>query len=988
MQERRRSHLILTVVLLAMLPGLAYAQDGAISGVVRDETGGVLPGVTVEASSPALIERVRVGVTSDQGLYRILELPPGIYAVTFALSGFSTHVREGIELTAGFTAPVNVEMGVGNVEETVTVTGQSPVVDVQNVRTQRVMTREVIDVIPTGSRSFDNLGALIPGMSVAAAFTSRQDVGGTTANGLQWLSIHGSRRRDQQQSVDGMYIGAIHAVDGSSTFNTLADGATEEISLGISAHSAETETGGVQVNMIPKSGGNDFSGTVYGSFANEGMQSDNFDDELAATGLRAPNPINYLSDFSPTIGGPILRDRLWFYGGFRDWRRVTYEVNRPADTDTSDFVFTPDLSTRAENRSVTNDGFLRLTWQTTPRNKLTFFHDHNRKDEPFNIGGGTIQARQALQDQTTSFRVTQATWTSPVTNNLLFEVGFSRATISFDTALQSDALPPSFKERTTNALFNATRLAFPGVPRFVGHQGPRLVTGQNYQIKGSITYVTGGHNMKFGAVIHPAHALTDVYGYGPNALNYDLLLLNGVPNQVIFTSLPYTIEDSFLKTAFFAQDQWTFDRVTVNAGLRFEMMGSSYPDYQIPATAWLPSRTYAGADILKWQDLSPRLGVAYDIFGDGRTAVKASLSRYVVAETNDITRRVNPPISTTNSLTRTWTDLNGDFRPQGDPVNPAPNGELGPSPNVNFGRPVIPITYDPDWTEGFGVRPSQWEMSAGIQHEVRPGLSAEASFFRRSFGNFNVIENLAVSPSDYDPFCITAPSDARLPGGGGQEICDLFDLNPAKVGQVDSFRTAESTFGKQRQTWQGVDLTVNGRILDMVMLQGGLSAGSASTDTCDVTVDNPGNLYCHTEEPYLTQVKFLGSVSLPWQIAISGSFQSIPGPAISATYFALNSQIIPSLGRPLSTRSLAAVNIVEPRTLYGERLNQVDFRVTWVSDDLGRSRLRVNFDLFNLANENAVLSQSNRYGTTGAGWQRPTSILTGRLFKIGAQLDF
>jgi hypothetical protein len=983
-----RTH-ILTIVLLATIQGFAYAQEASISGVVRDATSGVMPGVTVEVTSPALIERVRTSVTNAQGLYRVLSLPPGTYTVTFTLDGFTTISREDVELSSGFTANIGAEMAVGNVTETVTVTGASPVVDVQNVRTQRVMNRETIDVIPTGSRSFDNLGALIPGVSVNAAFTSRQDVGGTAANGLQWLAIHGGRTRDQQQSVDGMYVGAIHAVDGSSTFNGFADGATQEITLGISAHSAEAETGGIQVNIIPKSGGNDFSGNVYATWANRGMQSDNFDSELASKGLKAPNPINYLSDFSPTIGGPIKRDRLWFFGGFRDWRRSTLETDRYADTSTSDFVYTPDMSVEPENRSVTRDVFGRMTWQVSPRNKLSFFHDFNRKAEPFNKGGGTQQARQALQDTTTDFRITQVTWSAPISNNLLFDAGFSLSTILFTTRLQSDAVPPAITERSCNCLFNATRLNFPGVPRFVGHQGPRDVTGQNYQIKAAMTYVTGGHNFKVGLVLHPAHAFTDVFAYGKDALNYDLLLLNGVPNRVVYTSLPYVIEDSYLKTALFAQDQWTVGRMTANLGLRFEMMTTSYPDYQIEATPWVPARTYTGKEVLNWKDMSPRLGVSYDVFGTGRTAIKASLSRYVTAQTNDVTRRVNPPIASTNTLQRTWTDLNGDFKPQGDPTNPAAHEELGPSPNENFGKPIVPITYDPNWTHGFGIRPSQWELSAGIQHELRPGLSAEATFFRRSYGNFDVIENLSVSPSDYDPYCITAPSDSRLKGGGGQQVCGLYDLNPAKVGQVSRYRTVESAFGDRSQTWQGFDLSVNGRIRDLVTLQGGLSSGSATTDTCNVTVDNPSKLYCHTEEPYLTQVKLMGSVNLPWQVTVAASVQSIPGAQVGGTYIALNSEIQPSLGRALSTRSTAAVNIVEPGTTYAERLNQVDLRLTWRPPTLGEStRLRVNLDLFNMTNGNAVLSHSNTYGRNGATWLRPTRILTGRVLKIGAQVDF
>jgi hypothetical protein len=390
--------------------------------------------------------------------------------------------------------------------------------------------------------------------------------------------------------------------------------------------------------------------------------------------------------------------------------------------------------------------------------------------------------------------------------------------------------------------------------------------------------------------------------------------------------------------------------------------------------------------------------VSYDLFGNGKTALKASANRYIQGEGVTRASTINP-IGSNNSVTRQWTDLNRDRIVQGDPFDSAANGELGRSNNLNFGKPVITFRYDPDWAMGFGQRQYNWEFSTAVQHELLPRMSVNAAYFRRIYGSFGVTDNLPVGPDDYDPYCVTAPVDQRLPTSG-QQICGLFDLNPAKVGQVDRVGTGANVFGNQYERWNGFDLTMDAR-LPKVRLQGGISTGKTMEDNCEIVAKVPesaaaglgnGQRFCHTETPYLTQFKCLGAYTLPWEIQVSGTLQSVPGQVVTASATYTSAQIAPSLGRQLSSASTATVSLVEPGTLYGDRMNQVDLRLT-KTFQYGRSRLQGMVDLYNALNDNTVLVQSNVYGATagpntGTAWLVPQAIMPGRVVKFGMQLNF
>jgi hypothetical protein len=376
--------------------------------------------------------------------------------------------------------------------------------------------------------------------------------------------------------------------------------------------------------------------------------------------------------------------------------------------------------------------------------------------------------------------------------------------------------------------------------------------------------------------------------------------------------------------------------------------------------------------------------------------VKASLAKYVgqLTYTGTFGDTANPANRTVQSVNRAWTDANRDFIPDCDLLNPLLNGECGQISNLAFGNPVPSTTYDPDILHGWGKREYNWEGSVGVQHQLRSNVSAEVGYFRRWYGNFLVTDNQAVTAADFQSFTVVAPSDPRLPGGGGQTIAGLYDVVPARFGQTNNLLTFAKKYGKQIENWQGVDAQANARLRDLI-LQGGISTGRRLTDICAVRrelpelniagVTSPLNPYCRVVEPFLTQFKALGAYTIPRaDVQIAATMQSIPGPVVAANVVYPTAVVAGSLGRPLAgNTATAVVNAIAPATEYGDRLNQLDFRVGKLLR-LARARLALNVDLFNALNANAVLTENASF----AVFRQPIAVLNPRLVKFSMNLEF
>jgi hypothetical protein len=997
----RTLRLVVAAVLLT--PAWASAQ-AEIAGIVRDPSGAVLPGVSVEAASPALIEKVRTVVTDDAGQYRIVDLRPGIYSVTFSLPGFSVIKREGLELAGSFTATVNAELRLGALEETVTVTGEAPVVDTQNTTSQRALTKAVLDAIPAG-RSHLTQAILIPGLtsSQGSARGNLVDVGGTQNLQNTLVSIHGGRQEDTRVMIDGVRIGNMSGA--GQWHNFVPDqGATQEVVVDYGALSAENISGGLKINYVPREGGNTFRGSFFGTVVTDAWQQDNVTDELRAQGLTEPNRLRRMYDVNPNVGGPIVVDKLWFYASAR-WQEnkrfiAGFYENANAG-DPTKWLYEPDTSQQVLFSLNQKNGNGRLTWQAAEKHKVSFFYDQQSRIWDDN--------RPLAASESSSWwrfprlRTTQVGWTSPVTNRLLLEARWSNRGENFIDAFQ-DTTP----RRDLIAVQEQGGL-IPGLV-YRGHSGGAGPAPFNWNSMPNLntvlfnaSYVTGSHAFKFG--------VSDTWGSQrnervdiPEAVAYRFN--NGVPNLIQMRATPYesttTMRGEF---GLYAQDRWTIDKLTLTAGLRFDYLSYYFPEVAVGPGPLVPNRNFTipQTESVNWKDITPRVGLAYDLFGDGRTALKFSAGEYVInqqAESNQAP--ANPVTSLSVVSNRAWNDIDRDYVPDCNLLNLQPNGECGIADDLNFGGQRPSRRDDPETYNGWGTRPYNWEVSTGVQHQLMTGLGIEVGYFRRIYGNFVVQDNEANTAADYTEFSIVAPLDPRLPDGGGYTVGGLYDLNPNKVGQVDNLVTFASKYGRWIEHWNGIDVTVNARLANGLVLQGGTSTGRTSTDVCEVRAKlpemtftpswsqfpfiSPTTPYCKVDANFQTQVKMLGTYTVPRAgIVLAATFQSVPGPMIGGTYVATNADVIPSLGRPLSGGvANVQVNVVEAGKYFVEYSNLLDVRIGKILPFAGSRRLMLNLDIHNMLNNSSVLLANNNL----ASWLTPQSIMEGRLFKISANLDF
>jgi hypothetical protein len=967
-----------------LVPSLAYAQLGAsgIAGIVRDASGAVLPGVTVEATSPALIERVRTVTTDEQGQYRIVDLRTGVYTVTFALAGFSTVRREGVELAANFTATVNAELKVGGLEETITVTGASPVVDVQNTSGRNIVSREVLDTIPSG-RTLPAYAALTPGMSIPAA---GQDVGGSKGETFFTGSIHGSK---EFISVLEGFITTTRG--GGGRIFVPNPGSAQEVSVELGGGSAEFEIGGVQMNFIPREGGNRFHGDLFGNYSSRALQGTNVSDEIRARGLSESsiNKVKEIYEFTGSVGGPIVRDKVWFFTSHRWWGASATMAGIYFNSTPTSFVYTPDLNQPAINNWVNQHHDGRVTWQASPRNKFAASYNYQLRCDCYRgIDGSVVSAaglpsNGILTPEATHVRryrsnVVVGSWTRPQTSKLLFEAAMSFQDIPWwnrpQPGVSDDTV--AVQETSTNLYYRAPF-------------GLQDYWNTHYYYRFASSYVTGTHAFKSG--VYLTTGTTRINARVQGDMTY--ALRSGIPQQITVWTTPYDqYSDVNGDLGLFAQDQWTLRRLTVNAGLRADYLNMSVPDQHLAATRFAPAADYQGVNCTPcWWDLSPRVSGSYDLFGNGKTAAKVSVGRYV-AYSQGLAAAMNPVNTRVNSANRAWQDGNGDFVPQ--------ENELGPLSPAAFGTIRTVTSYSPDLTNGFGLRDYNWQFSTSVQHELLPKVAVNVGYFRTWWKNFTATNNQAVTAADYDPYCITLPSDARLPGGGGNQVCGLYDVKQNKFGQVQNLVDLADRFGEQTEVFNGVDVTVSARFTRSAFLQGGLSTGKTNTNNCyangrpDLTPSgfaaNTPRIddFCNVTSPFSanTQVKFNASYVLPWDLQVSGAFQNLPGIPVTASYVATSGQIAPSLGRPLSgsVTQVTISNVVKPYTLFEDRFTQIDLRLTKIFR-FGSTQLQGTFDLYNLLNASPVLTENTRYGTA---WRTPTGILDARLAKFGAKFTF
>jgi hypothetical protein len=987
---------------IVLLPSMALAQ-AAITGMVKDASGAVLPGVTVEATSPALIEKVRAAVTDGTGQYRIEDLRPGTYLVTFKLPGFSTVQRTDIELTGTFAAKVDAEMKVGSLEETITVTGESPVVDVVNAKKQATMTNETIAAIPT-ARLYHSLVTLIPGVSVSGT----QDVGGLAGPITVTFNMRGGPGNEGRLTVDGLSLGA--SLNGTGVSYTVADvGNAQEVVFTTAGGLGESEVGGPAMNLVPRQGGNRFSGTFFANGANSHFQTSNFTDEIKASGLAAPQLMKKIWDVNGALGGPIFEDKLWFFSAVRYQgnRKTVSQFKNANENNINAWTYVKVPTEQAGDDGTWKSVSARFTLQATPRNKFNFFWDEQRVCTSCMSGGSATTAPESRGNNHASPRVQQATWSSPVTNRLLLEAGVGANRID---KYGTQANISNFAQMIPVTELCLQGASSPGCAANGGiagltyrsiNAGAYLADSDVMSWRGAASFVTGRNSAKVGYI---GQFLVNHF---PNAIHNDQWITyrfnGGVPFDFTQIAGPALFNTHLRTDSLYIQDQWTTGKLTLSGALRYDHTAGFFPEQHVGPNPYIPvARVFPAQDGTSYSDLTPRIAAAYDVFGNGKTALKVNVGKYLAAaDGSSITGALTNPLNriTLNSGNRTWTDANNNFKVDCDltsmlaqDLRPT-GGDFCGQGNLTFGGPAATTTnYDSDILHGWGIRPYDWNYGVQVQQELFPRVSIDVGYFHRSFGNFFVTDNLAVAASDFDKFSVAAPVDSRLPDGGGHTIAELYNVKPDKSGQTNNFVSRASNYGSQTQVWNGVEVNLTARIRNGLTLQGGTSTGRRTDDNCEIRAKlpeiNPLNPYCHVEPPFKTQVKGLASYMIPKiEVGASAAFQSIPGGVLQANYAYPNSVIQMTLGRPLSGNAqTATINLVAPGLVYGDRINQIDLRIGKLVRFAGlRSQFSVDF--YNALNSSAIQSYNQTFIVNGA-WLTPTAILPARFAKLTAQIDF
>src|SRR5262245_22748945 len=1020
MNARRIFCLVLVSCFVQPATAWTQADSGNIIGLVKDMSGAVLPGVAVEAASPALIEKVRTTVSDEQGRYRIGDLRPGVYTVTFALPGFSTLKREGIELNSGFTANVNAELKVGTMQDTVTVSEQVSMVDTQNIQQQITITNLTLDALPTPKRPAQ-LITLIP--SANAGGTNFHDVGGVGSD-RGFFGVHGQRPDDMTYNVSGMDNRVFSG--GGFQYNSHT---VQEFVVETAAGSAESTTGGVQINVIQRDGGNKFSGTASIEATGPGLVSDNVSDELRARGLKGAPSVRKYYDVGGGFGGPIKKDKLWFFAAFRRDDRSIYQVGNYYNKLQHTLFYEPDLNRRAYNGDYSTDYSVRFTWQVAAKHKINLSHSQHP----------ACQCIFAILEQVSPVFAPEATaahhyspqnlsvfnYTYTASSRLLFEANMGTSQYWRVQKRQPEVSDNdiSVTDLGLNLTYGSRRTGYFSLDDLRLHE------------RFSMSYLSGAHNLKIGTDLNQFSQGLPNYNnpyYVNQATSYTFR--DRLPQSVTIWNGPYGPYQKATENNVYAQDQWTLvRRLTLNLGLRYSVYDATIPAQHLPAGPWVPVRDYPEVKHSPhWQNLNPRLGVAFDLFGDGKTALKASLGRYSY---RDVGVAVDiPSANTPQSVTRSWNDATtfpvgdpkrGNYVPDCDLRNPFANGECGQWNDLTFGRTdVAPSTHrSEDALRGFNKQSYNWQSSISVQRQLASNMSINIGYFRTTYGGQLAIDNRLTTPADYDTYCITAPVDSRLPSNvSGKPFCGIADIKPAKFGQVDNLITQASHFGHLSDVWDGFDVIYNYRFGRGGNFQGTFSTGREMIDNC-LTIDSQSTLLaglpptgggntnllpptvdnrpgcCHVTQPWSggTGSGFLAVYPLPGSIQVSGIYQDTPGCPMRASYVVSDAEVGQSLGRHLSTcpsqtaatcSQTATIDLIPNNTLYGERIKQLDLRFSRIFRFGETRKVQANFDVYNIFNNNTVLNEQTRYQVQNNPWRNVIQIMGGRLVKLGAQFNF
>jgi len=1022
--------------LLVLLPTTAYAQS-AFAGVVKDATGAVLPGVTVEASSPALIEQSRSATTDNSGAYKIDNIRPGVYTLTFSLPGFSTVKKDGVELSSNFTATINADMRVGAVEDTVTVSGESPVVDVQSNSKAQVLPREVLDAVPT-SHTIQGVGQLVVGVTLTAP-----DVGGSQAMQQTYFTVHGLGAAQTSLMMDGMIINGLQGDGAIQTYTN--DAGNQEMVYQTGGGTVDSPTGGVKINMIPKEGGNRFSGSLFQGYESSHIQSNNLTPFLAANGVKTVDKIGTYNDTNFTFGGPIKKDSLWFFGSGR-----FFIVNKPiANTFVSDGTQASILACAAAlagrggalcpqgvDPQHQYSGLGRITWQISPRQKLSGFYDRIHKVRGAAMNPGDDQTTSSVQWNSPLYTTNAIKDTATVSSKLLIEGGFSSNIERYNNLYASGVDKPyGSPDWYANARHNIDS----------GGSTNTASTAQygsypdRYNLQASASYVTGSHAFKagfqdsYGPYNQNLRANADLYqNYVTNAAGVP------VPSTVTLLATPATWQDRLnANLGIYGQDVMTFKRATITLGGRWEYISQQVTGQPAQSGRFAAIPAFGDIQMPTWKNFSPRTSIVYDLMGDGKTAIRFGYNRFGVAATTTLASLYDPANAVNITTNAQWVDKNGDGIAQG---TRGCNFATDATCEINFAS--VPAN--------FGVislaspasnlsRPYVDQFNVGVTREVTRGMSVSAEWFHNNARN-PFERNNVLRPGTYSNGTVTNPSYRAITVYSPVDGTPITMYDTVSVDAARAVQNVDSNDSSVTQKYDAWEFNFNARLPGGGRLFGGSATDRTIANTCSAAATNPNFLitiggvnYCdqsHSGIPWRTQFKLAGSYPLPWYgIQVAASFQALPGyqlgtQALTAggagvpnftSYSGIGSSwtvtgatnyvvcpgnsaamgcVVGARVAPGLTSASLTVPLKAPGVELTPRVTQLDFSVSKRFLVKGL-KIDPKIDIFNALNSDDYFSvRTTSYaptataGLSGGTYLQPGSILQGRLLRIGAVINF
>ena len=938
-KSRRLSLLVcglaVTLSVCLLSPASAQVTTGSISGVVTDTSGGVLPGVTVSISGQRLIGGLKIATTDAAGRYGFDRLPPGAYDLKFEHAGFRASEQKGVALSAAFKATVNVKLEVGQMSETVEIMGEPPAVDVKGNVQQTVMNQELLEGVPTGRDPW-SVAKIIPGVQVGT-----YDVGGTQGMQQSAVTSHGSQDSDKIFAIDGMNVNWPGG-GGGSTMVYYDQGMFEEVNYQTSSIPAEVAVGGVFMNMVTKEGGNKLRGDAKFYWANDSTQAENHKTpELEKFGFAGGNPVTKQYDFNLNLGGPVIRDKLWFFGSYRNWKVDKQTLG----------ARNPDGTFAIDDNKITNYS-TKLTWAATQKHKITGSWNYNwkerfhRRDTPPNF----VEDKASYIQQQPGYSVASK-YTGVIGSTSVVESGLSYMSGTFPLQYQREVKPTDIRIEDS-VLSTATGAAQRN------YENPN----SRFQFDNSLSLTRstgrGVHALKVGV------QYARQFFQENNRVNGDMHILfsDGVPNAVRIYNSPTSATSRVSQLGFFAQDGWTRGRLTINLGGRFDIAKGYIPEQSVPAGTFIGPRNLSKQDVFDQKLAVWRGGFVYDVSGNGKTAVKGNFSRYGNNVGINRVTLVHP--FTLSNGTRSWTDRNGDRIPQ--------ESELGAFSGFAGVANRYADANGPNW-------PYSNEITLGIERQVYKDVRIGVMGYRRSNRGVIGFRNARVPSSAYSPVTLTLPSGAQGPGG----TATVYNLSPAFFGAAfndlvyDNQPLLDTDF-------TGVDFTLSKRFsrrwqavagLTLGKNNGGVDFGGDLNDPNNTT-NQQGIVGNDSKYSF----KLAGGYMIPRaEVMLSGTFLWNNGYPYQSTTSVTRTNI------STLTRSSQTIRLTERGTERLQDVKLLDLRLS-KSIRMGRGlKLQPQIEVFNVLNASTIV---NIVATTGSRYLFPTEILAPRIFRFGASLNF